>query len=589
MSRPFDVSTPFQRFSSNGAEQVSSNAASTTAGSGAFNCPHQLSTRRKRANEIDDDILALIGAMRNYIEEEDGNPESSDDVNTRPKEKRSRKSREGLARWTNPDGTFIRLIPSNSYWYKSYVEYPGRDDPHFLKKFRLRFRLPYPQFEELAESLEHVDCFKRWHHNTVNMSRVRSAPIPLLVLTSLRYLGRGLTFDDLEEATWCNADVIRVFFHKFVKYGSTVLYDKYIRSPVTHDDSLQHTGEYKLAGFPGAVGSTDATHILIERLQARFRQTHIGFKMTHTARTYNVTVNHRRRILSTTKGHPARWNDKTLATFDDFMQKINNGTILNDSLFELYDFDNEGVVIKRTYCGAWLLVDNGYLSWATTVPPIKTTIKKSKIRFSAWLESMRKDVECTFGILKGRWRILKSGIRLSGVECADNIFLTCCALHNWLLEVDGLDKEWRNGVLSDWEGAIGEVPGEVSSTNGRAGGAPVGDDAATTSTTMMGGDGAVLPDAIYRLHHPVSQRANLVDHEPPPVAHHELEEAEEPAYRNEEGISVPRTVGGVHVVRNLSLPFFRSKLVRHFDIAFKRNEVQWPRRLARTEPPASNL
>jgi hypothetical protein len=121
LSNVIDVSTPFQRFTCNGAEQVSRNAASTPAGSGAFNCPHQLSARRKRANEIDDDILALIGAMRNYIEEDNGNPGSSDDVNTRPKEKQSRKSREGLAWWTNSDGTFIRLIPSNSFWYKSYV------------------------------------------------------------------------------------------------------------------------------------------------------------------------------------------------------------------------------------------------------------------------------------------------------------------------------------------------------------------------------------------------------------------------------------------------------------------------------------
>jgi hypothetical protein len=55
---------------------------------------------------------------------------------------------------------------------------------------------------------------------------------------------------------------------------------------------------------------------------------------------------------------------------------------------------------------------------------------------------MRKDVECTFGIMKGRFRILKSGIRLKGQEAGDKIFLTCCALHNWLLHVDGLDKHW---------------------------------------------------------------------------------------------------------------------------------------------------
>jgi hypothetical protein len=29
-------------------------------------------------------------------------------------------------------------------------------------------------------------------------------------------------------------------------------------------------------------------------------------------------------------------------------------------------------------------------------------------------ESLRRDVECCFGILKGRWRILKVGVRLHG-------------------------------------------------------------------------------------------------------------------------------------------------------------------------------
>jgi hypothetical protein len=30
----------------------------------------------------------------------------------------------------------------------------------------------------------------------------------------------------------------------------------------------------------------------------------------------------------------------------------------------------------------------------------------------------------------------------------DMIWKTCCALHNWLLEVDGLDEQWDQGVQS---------------------------------------------------------------------------------------------------------------------------------------------
>ena len=58
------------------------------------------------------------------------------------------------------------------------------------------------------------------------------------------------------------------------------------------------------------------------------------------------------------------------------------------------------------------------------------------------LELMRKDVECTFVILKGRGRILKSGILLYGVDSTDHTWKTCCALHNILLHVDGYTEEW---------------------------------------------------------------------------------------------------------------------------------------------------
>jgi hypothetical protein len=61
-------------------------------------------------------------------------------------------------------------------------------------------------------------------------------------------------------------------------------------------------------------------------------------------------------------------------------------------------------------------------------------------------------------ILKGGWRVLKLGIWIQGVDAVDNIWLTCCMLHNWLLEIDGLNAEW-SGVsmpVSDWEEDLGD-------------------------------------------------------------------------------------------------------------------------------------
>ncbi len=73
---------------------------------------------------------------------------------------------------------------------------------------------------------------------------------------------------------------------------------------------------------------------------------------------------------------------------------------------------------------------------------------------------MRKDVTCTFGIMRGCWRILKCGIRVHNTEVGDNIWLTSCVLHNMLLNVDGLSMAWKDGVCSCWEMEIGEFRDE---------------------------------------------------------------------------------------------------------------------------------
>jgi hypothetical protein len=58
--------------------------------------------------------------------------------------------------------------------------------------------------------------------------------------------------------------------------------------------------------------------------------------------------------------------------------------------------------------------------------------------FAEWLESMRKDIECTFGgILKQRFRILTNPIRLYFEDDIDDVVRTCAVLHNILLEFDG--------------------------------------------------------------------------------------------------------------------------------------------------------
>lgn len=52
---------------------------------------------------------------------------------------------------------------------------------------------------------------------------------------------------------------------------------------------------------------------------------------------------------------------------------------------------------------------------------------------------------------------LRCSIKLWGLQNADKVWLTCCALHKQLLEVDELASGWENGVQSNWETDIDDT------------------------------------------------------------------------------------------------------------------------------------
>lgn len=60
------------------------------------------------------------------------------------------------------------------------------------------------------------------------------------------------------------------------------------------------------------------------------------------------------------------------------------------------------------------------------------------------LTSVRKDVECTFGILKARFRILKNALRYADIDLIGDIIKTCAILLKMLLHFDHLQLtyEW---------------------------------------------------------------------------------------------------------------------------------------------------
>jgi hypothetical protein len=207
--------------------------------------------------------------------------------------------------------------------------------------------MAYESFQKHLKEVKESTLFQQWSDSTTaDAAGQKSYPIELLVLlgTTLRYLGRGWTLDDLEEATTISQETH--FLHVYICWGSAVFYDKYVSMPSTADEIAASSSEFFIAGLAGCIGSSDATRIdMRSRCQYRLRHHHNYFKLPMPTRTYNITTNHRRRILSSTRGHPGRWNDKTLLVlYDELATDLRDGKRYDDLDFSLLERAEDGSV-----------------------------------------------------------------------------------------------------------------------------------------------------------------------------------------------------------------------------------------------------
>jgi len=228
--------------------------------------------------------------------------------------------------------------------------------------------------------------------------------------------------------------------------------------------------------------------------------------------------------------------------------------LLQDNVFDLLYWEGavgKSEICRQQYRGAWGLVDNGYHRWTSTQAPAKVNALISEQRLSDWIESFRKDVECVFGILKGWFRILKTDIHLEGSVPADRIWLTCCALHNWLLEVDGLDTEWEGEYGND-------DPDECR---------------------------RYAPMAIRHLTNPQLSTFGSRDHKTASIENLCVAQnaGDDNIDDDDDLVTDIRTdENGAIFINTLSYADFRERLITHFDILHRNNKIRWPTRRRNT-------
>ena len=344
----------------------------------------------------------------------------------------------------------------NKYWEKGWGKMlldPALNipDSRESKQFRQRFRVTFSLFKFIVNLCKRKEVFST--HRSWGV-----VPLEIKVLIGLRILGRGNVADDIAEMSGVPRSSVSKFFLQFV-HGFTKHYMKYfINFPDKEEEISNITNLYAKLGLPGTCGSMDCTHVVWVKCPKNLNHCCKG-REKHATVKFQVVCDHTRKILYCSRWYPGAIHDMTVCRNDKFSKWCMEEEGLKDVEYIL--FDDYGR--PRKCKGGHVLVDGGYLKFACFICPQLQRCESSAVYWSELLESVRKDIECVFGILKARFRILKMQLEVKYASTIEAIFQCCCILHNILLVHDGLDTKYNDEAF--WSHLSPENDNEEESTD----------------------------------------------------------------------------------------------------------------------------
>ena len=207
----------------------------------------------------------------------------------------------------------------------------------------------------------------------------------LFVLTALFRLGNGNSFRQCRSNTYISVSEIRKFFMIFLD-AIVEMKDEFVYLPRNITELLRLTNDYDEIGLPGCCGSMDVVHVKWSQCPTGDHNRAKG-KAGYPTLGFECITNYRRRIIGIFGPQFGTRNDKEIVKVDKNVHIIRTGWY-KDVKWSYYNKD--GNVCEE--CGVYLICNNGYLCWPTSICPYKRAdCSTLEGYFSANLEAVWKD------------------------------------------------------------------------------------------------------------------------------------------------------------------------------------------------------
>ena len=232
-----------------------------------------------------------------------------------------------------------------------------------------------------------------------------------------------------------------IFFRTWCQKFVEDIFPQHVFLPKTKEEIAKAMGEYSILGLIGAICSMDVTHFRWDRCPYTQQNLYRG-KEGYPTVAVEMACTHDRRIIHCMDGAYGSLNDKAIVRFDMLSELLQTKSAFPGVEFEVRTNSTGG---REKLKGPYAIVDGGYHKWRHLMSASRLISDPDFVAWRQRLESVRKDIECAFGMLKGRFRCVKLPIRVQKKEQIDDIVKTCVGLHNMLLDWDDRGK-WECGI-----------------------------------------------------------------------------------------------------------------------------------------------
>ncbi|XP_071687238.1 protein ALP1-like [Rutidosis leptorrhynchoides] len=299
-------------------------------------------------------------------------------------------------------------------------------------KFKRRFRMSRQLFLRIVEGISNFNSsdipeYFMYFRERPDAAGRQSLTILQKCTAAIRQMAYGTTPDMFDEyikigektAALCLDYFCKCVFHLFAR--------EYLRKPTAEDIARLYNFHAQKHGLPGMLGSIDCMHWEWKNCPVAWQGQYTRGDQKGPSIMLEAVASQDLWIWHGFFGMAGANNDINVLNASPLFNSIKDGTAPPSP------FDVNGHHYDRGY----YLGDGIYLDWAMLVKAPHSPIDEPQKKIKRFQESARKDIECAFGVLQGRFAMLKTPARSLDFNKIRRHMYACLVLHNMIQENNG--------------------------------------------------------------------------------------------------------------------------------------------------------